>query len=201
MLTPTDGHSSGSSTCLPNDDNHHYDYNEAEESQDYEMDYSMMPPTQDVRGFLASPVRMSTGRYNLWSTPERCQHSGKLSTGSGSGSSSGGLTSGGRGSGGHYSVVSQHSVTQGGGDAGVAATSSAATSSVALSTTTTTTTTSSSARPNTTTTNSSYCTSSATCPNATGTNSGIANPPTRPNAMGPNSLLMTLLMKNMMKMC
>jgi len=91
MLTPTDDHYSGSSTCLPNNHDEQYDYNEAEESQDYEVDYSTVPPTQDVCGFLASPVWMSTGRYNFRSSPEWHQQSGRLSTGSDSGSSSGGL--------------------------------------------------------------------------------------------------------------
>jgi hypothetical protein len=100
MPTPTDDHSSGSSTCLPNNHYGQYDYNEAEQSQDYEVDYSMVPPTQDVHGFLASSVWISTGRYNFRSTPEQLHHSGRLLTGSGSGSSSSGVGSGGQGSGG-----------------------------------------------------------------------------------------------------
>jgi hypothetical protein len=113
-------------------------------------------------------VRMSTGRYNFRSTPERL-HSGRLSMGSGSGSSSGGIGSDGRRS----------------GNAAVTATSL-----VALSTSTTATTNSSvTNRPITATTNSSHGRVSSTAnpstrPNATGATSSNANPSTRPTAMG-----------------
>jgi hypothetical protein len=168
MVVPQDdNHSSGSSTCLPDDP---YQQTQVEESQEHEADFSTVPPTPNVRSFLASPVRMSTGRYNFRSTPERL-HSGRLSMGSGSGSSSGGV---------------------GSGNAAVTATSFAATSLVALSTTTTATPNSSANRPNTATTNSSHGRHSSnanpsTRPNATGATSSNANPSTRPNATGATS--------------
>jgi hypothetical protein len=183
MVVPQDDHSSGSSTCLPNNHDEQHDYNEAEESQDYEVDYSTVPPTPNVCSFLASPVRMSTGRYNFRSIPERLHHSGRLSTGSGSGSSSGDVGSGGRGSGSCQGSGVSHSVA---GNAGVTATSFAATSLVALSTTTTATTNSSANRPNPATAISSHGSSSASR-HATGTNSSNPNPSTRPNATGTNS--------------
>ncbi|MFN9981068.1 MAG: hypothetical protein ACK53Y_14175, partial [bacterium] len=96
MVVPQhDNHSSGSSTCLPDDP---YQQTQVEESQEHKADFSTVPPTPNARSFLASPVQMSTGRYNFRSTPERL-HSGRLSMGSGSGSSSGGVGSDGRRSG------------------------------------------------------------------------------------------------------
>jgi hypothetical protein len=174
MVVPQDdNHSSGSSTCLPDDA---YQQTQVDESQEYEADFSTVPPTPNVRFFLASPVRMSTGRYNFRSTSEQLHHSGRLSMGSGSGSSSGGVGSDGRGS----------------GNAGVTATSFAVTSLVALSTTTTATTNSSANHPNTATTNSSHSRHSSnanpsTRPNATGATSSNANPSTHPNTMGATS--------------
>jgi hypothetical protein len=168
MVVPQDdNHSSGSSTCLPNDP---YQQTQVEESQEHKADFSTVPPTPNVRSFLASPVRMSTGRYNFRSTPERL-HSGRLSMGSGSGSSSGGVGSDGRCS----------------GNAAVTATSL-----VALSTTTTATTNSSANHPNAATTNSSHGRYSSNAnpsirPNATGATSSNANPSIRPNATNATS--------------
>jgi hypothetical protein len=173
MVVPQDNnHSSGSSTCLPDDP---YQQTQVEESQENEADFSTVPPTPNVRSFLASPVRMSTGRYNFRSTPERL-HSGRLSMGTSSGSSSGGVGSDGRRS----------------GNAAVTATSFAATSLVALSTTTTATTNSSANRPNAATTNSSHGRHSSNAnpsirPNATGATSSNAYPSTHPNATGATS--------------
>jgi hypothetical protein len=173
MVVPQDdNHSSGSSTCLPDDP---YQQTQVDESQEHEADFSTVPPTPNARSFLASPVQMSTGRYNFRSTPERL-HSGRLSMGSGSGGSSGGVGSDGRRS----------------GNAAVTATSFAATSLVALSTTTTATTNSSANRPNAATTNSSHGRHSSNAnpsirPNATGATSSNANPSIRPNATGATS--------------
>jgi len=59
MVVPQDdNHSSGSSTCLPDDP---YQEPQVQESQEHEADFSTVPPTPNVRSFLASPVRMSTG--------------------------------------------------------------------------------------------------------------------------------------------
>jgi len=51
MVVPQDdNHSSGSSTCLPDDA---YQQSQVDESQEYEADFSTIPSTPNVRSFLA----------------------------------------------------------------------------------------------------------------------------------------------------